>query len=55
MRGSVGAVFSKFITKPIEIGFFIIRIDAHRLRSVFHPIAVRFFVVSLVGLVGLKY
>ena len=55
MRGSVGAVFSKFITKPIEIGFFIIRTDADRLRSVFRPIAVWFFAVGLVGLVGLKY
>ena len=40
-----GRFFSKFITELIEIGFFIIGIDAHRLGSVFRPIAVRFFVV----------
>ena len=42
--------FSKFITKPIGIGFFIIRTDAYRLGSVFRPIAVQFFAVGLVGL-----
>ena len=43
VRGSVAAIFLKFITEPIEIGFLIIRTDAHRLGSVFRPIAVRFF------------
>ena len=42
--------FSKFITEPIEIGFLIIRTDAHHLRSVFQPIAVPFFAVGLIGL-----
>ena len=51
----LGRFFSKFITEPIDIGFFIIGIDAHHLRSVFRPIAVWFFMVSLLGLVNLKY
>ena len=51
-----GGFFFKFTTEPIEIGvFFIIGTDAHHLRSVFRPIAVQFFAVSLFGLVGLKY
>ena len=53
--GLVGAVFFKFITELMEIGFFIIKTNAHYLRSVFQPIAVRFFAVDLVSLVGLKY
>ena len=41
-----GWFFSKFIIEPREIGFFIIGTDAHRLGSVFRPIAVRFFAVQ---------
>ena len=46
--------FPKFITEPIGIGFLIIKTDAYRLGSVFRPIAVRFFAVGLIGLVGLN-
>ena len=35
VRGSVGSVFFKFVTKPIEIGFVIIKTDAYRLGSIF--------------------
>ena len=42
--------FSKFITELIEISFFIIETDAHRLKSVFRPIMMRFFVIGLIGL-----
>ena len=54
MRFSKGGFFSKFITEPIEIDFFIIGTDAHHLRSVFRSIAVPFFAVDLVGLKYLK-
>ena len=47
--------FAKFITELIEVGFLIIRTDAYRLGSVFRPIAVQFFAVGLIGLVGLKH
>ena len=50
----LGWFFLKFITKPIKIGFLIIKINAYRLRSVFRHIAVRFFAVGLIGFVGLK-
>ena len=45
--------FSKFVTKPIGIGFVIIKTDAYWLRSVFRPIAVQFDPFGLIGLVGL--
>ena len=47
--------FLKFVIEPIGIGFFIIKTDAYHLGSVFRPIVVRFLVVGLIGLVGLKY
>ena len=47
--------FSKFIIELIGIGFLIIGIDAYRLVSVFRPLMVRFFVVGIIGLVGLKH
>ena len=45
--------FFKFVTKPIGIGFIIIKTDAHRLGLIFWPIAMRFDQFSLIGLVGL--
>ena len=47
--------FSKFIIELIRIGFLIIETDAHRLGLVFRPIAVRFLVAGLFGLVGLIF
>ena len=47
--------FPKFITEPIGIGFLIIGIDAYRLVSVFRLLAVRFFAVGIIGLIGLKH
>ena len=47
--------FLKFVTELIGIGFLIFKTDAYRLRSVFQLIAVRFFAVDLIGLVGLKH
>ena len=47
--------FSKFITELIGIGFFIIETNAHRLRSVFRPIVVWFFVIGLIGLKKKNY
>ena len=35
MRDSVDLVFLEFITKPLGIGFVIIKIDAYQLRLVF--------------------
>ena len=52
MRSSVSSVFLKFVTKLIGIGFLIIKTDAYRLGSVFQPIAVWFFAVGLIDLVG---
>ena len=46
--------FAKFITEPIEVGFLIIRTNAYHLGSVFRHIAMWFFAVSLIGLIGLK-
>ena len=48
VRGSVGSVFFKFVTKSIGIGFVIIKTDAYRLGSIFRPIAVRFVRLGLI-------
>jgi len=50
VRSLVGLIFSQIYIKPIEIGFLLIRTNAHRLRLVFRSIAVRFFAVSLISL-----
>ena len=44
--------FLEFVTELIEIDFLIIKTDAYRLWSVFQPIAVWFFAVGLISLVG---
>ena len=44
--------FLKFVIEQIGIGFLIIKTDAYRLGSVFRPIAVQFFAVGLIDLVG---
>ena len=45
--------FFKFVTKPIKIGFVIIKTDAYQLGSIFQPILVRFDWLNLIGLDGL--
>ena len=44
--------FLNLLPKPIGIGFLIIKIDAYCLGSVFRPIAMWFFAVGLIDLVG---
>ena len=55
MRDSVDLVFLEFITKPLGIGFVIIKIDAYQLRLVFWLITVWFDRFDLIGLVDLKH
>ena len=55
VRGRSTRFFLKFVTKPIEIGFLIIKIDAYCLESIFRPIAVWFGQLDLIGLIGLKH
>ena len=45
--------FSKFVTKPIGIGFVIIKTDAYRLGSIFRLIVMQFDRLGLIDLVGL--